>query len=140
MTSPCRESIVEKSTMTSEKLKEAPSGRLSVSYGLWTVVLQVIFSMVYIGFSFFVKRYWARVLPGENLPTLTSLTLNILFQAFCCCITLCIACFAWWKNRGMAERQIKFLLLLMTMDAIWGWLVIRYAIQPMFRITFSIGP
>jgi hypothetical protein len=125
--------------MISEKLKEAPSGRLSVIYGLWTVVLQAIFSMVYIGFSFFVKRYWARVLPGEHLPALTSLTLNIFFQAFCCCITLCIACFDWWKGRGMTEKQIKYLLLLMTMDAIWGWLVIRYAIRPMFFITTSIG-
>ena len=125
--------------MTSEKQKEALSGRLSIIYGLWTVVLQAIFSIVYIWFSFFFKRYWARVLPGENLPTLTSLTLNIFFQAFCCCITLGIACFAWWKGRGMAEKQIKYLLLLMTMDAIWGWFVIRYAIQPMFRITFSLG-
>ena len=52
-TSPRRESIVEKSTMNSETLKEAPFGRLSVIYGLWTVVLQAIFSIVYIWFSFF---------------------------------------------------------------------------------------
>ena len=125
--------------MTSDVLKESPYGRLSVIYGLWTLVLQAIFSMVYIWFSFSFKRYWAQVLRGEPLPALTSLTVNIFFQAFCCCITLCIACFAWWKGRGMAEKQIKYLLLLMTMDAIWGWFVIRYAIEPIFRITFSIG-
>ena len=136
---PAQESIVEKSTMTSEALKESSSDRRSVIYGLWTVVLQAIFSMVYIWFSFFFKRCWARVLPGEPLPALTSLTVNMFFQAFCCCITLCIACFAWWKGRGMAEKQIKYILLLMTMDAIWGWFVIRYAIEPIFRITFSIG-
>ena len=42
--------------MNSEKLKEAPFGRLSINYGLWTVVLQAIFSIVYIWFSFFFQE------------------------------------------------------------------------------------
>ena len=125
--------------MNCETQKEGPSRRLSIIYGLWTVALQVIFSMVYIWFSFFFKSFWAKILAGEHLPTLTSLAFNICFEAFCCCITLCIACFAWWKGRGMAEKQIKYLLLLMTMDALWGWFVIRYAIYPMFRITWSLA-
>ena len=125
--------------MNNETTKESPPRRLSIIYGLWTVVLQVIFSMVYIWFSFFFKSFWAKILAGEPLPTLTSLAFNIWFEAFCCCITLCIACFAWWKCRGMAEKQIKYLLLLMTMDALWGWFVIRYAICPMFRITYSLS-
>ena len=125
--------------MNSETPKEGPARRLPIIYGLWTVALQVIFSMLYIWYSLFVKSFWAETLAGEPLQTLTSLALNIWFQAFCCCITLCIACFAWWKGRGMAEKQIKYLLLLMTMDALWAWVVIRYAIYPMFRITFRLS-
>lgn len=125
--------------MNSETPKESPAGRLSIIYGLWTVALQVVFSMVYIRFSLFFKSLWTKVLGGEPLGTLTSLALNIWFQALCCCITLGLACCAWWKGHGMAEKQIKYLLLLMTVDAIWGWFVIRYAIDPMFRITWSLG-
>jgi hypothetical protein len=45
---PAQESIVEKSTMTSEALKESSSDRRSVIYGLWTVVLQFVFIMMFL--------------------------------------------------------------------------------------------
>lgn len=122
--------------MNSETPKEGPARRLPITYGLWTMLLQVIFSMVYIRFSLVFKSLWANMLRGESLPVLTSLALNIWFQTLCCGITLCIVFFAWWKGGGMAEKRIKYLLLLMTMDALWGWFTIRYAIYPMFRIDF----
>ena len=126
--------------MNSEKPPKGPAGRQSVIYALWTVALQVVFSMVYIWFSFVFKEFWAQMLPAEPLAPLTSLALDIRFQALCCCITLCLAGLACRKGRGKAEKQIGYLLLLMTADAIWGGFVIRYAVYPMFSITFNLSP
>ena len=116
-----------------------PAGRHSIIYGLWTVALQAIFSMVYIWSSFVFKFFWAQMLPGEPLAPLTHLALDLRFQALCCCVTLCLVGFAWWNGRGMAEKQIRYLLLLMTADTIWGWITFRYAVYPIFRMTFNLS-
>ena len=99
-------------------------------YGLWAMVLQFGFSTVNVYFAFIFKRLYDWMLPGEGLPKLTTLVLNIWFQVICCCISLCVASMTCWKGCKKPKDHIKYLLILMTMDMLWCLFTLRNAQLP----------